>query len=141
ERIDQMEKKCKCKGSQSVSQEGKKFEGDKVHGISLNWSPIHTGDCTLTNAVLTLYSNGTATFSATFDSSAPSVMTGDTWHAVITVRAAGGAAIVTLPQIDSPTIWPFQTAKSWNANWGGQVFPEIKNGFGRIYDAMMYSSC
>ncbi len=80
------------------NQEQVKPEG--VVSTKFNWNPLHYGDGEQDGGVLTINSDGSASFTCT--TLTYHTHTGDVWHASFTALDKNGAAYFTTPTFNSP---------------------------------------
>lgn len=87
---------------------------------SFSWASLHSGDCTLTNAVLTIMVDGRVTFTAiTQTSSGPVIFGGgDAYLLWLTVRDGSRQTIMNLPELVGPSMTVGGRPYPWNASLG-----------------------
>ena len=97
-------------------------KADDVTSIAFNWPTLQVGDCKMTDASLSLWSNGSFFFEAYTQTSD----SGDVWL-VKSIQLIGNPLSYTIPQFDGPTMtesnYPFLFQR-----WGvfpGQFLPYI----------------
>ncbi len=133
ERLDRLEKGCKCKRIDLPLTKAVRSEEKDTPSLTFSFPTQHAGDCTMSNPVLTVFADGKVTFSATVQSSSPSLFGGDTYREWWVIMDGAEKAILNLSQINSPNMVIGDAGpKSWYENWGGVAFPELSSNFTRI---------
>jgi hypothetical protein len=86
---------------------------------SFSWQSLKSGDCTLTNAVLTIMADGRVTFTATAQTSGGGPFGGgDAYLLWFTVRDGSRQAIMNLPELVGPSMTRSGQPYPWNASLG-----------------------
>jgi hypothetical protein len=127
ERMERLEKHCSCRKADVIPMTGNLDE--KGDSLSFKWDVETAGDCTLRNGVLTVFANGTATFSASVSSKSPSFFGGDYSRYWFVLYDVNNKPLVNFPRIDSPNMVYANDLKVWRDNFGGGHFPDLKSRF------------